>query len=68
MTSLLRVIDLDDPCEWAPSSNREAIGGDLAHGSAEVLLGSQQRQWRLCRSCAALARFNRYRSRREVTL
>lgn len=62
-----------DLCEWDPTAGRAArevrtTDAVLRLGCTsriEVVVGSAG-QWRLCRSCAALPMFRRYRVRREV--
>ncbi len=53
-----------DPCEWNPDKQLSAFG-DEVHASAELIVGADG-QWRLCKACAALPFFNRFRSRREI--
>lgn len=54
-----------DPCEWHPAANRPAVCSDEWHADADVYLG-QIDGWRLCRQCAELPRFKRYRSQRAT--
>lgn len=66
---------LDDPCEWNPEKDRPGAGHhqqglgwydyDGCQNQAALIVGADGK-WRLCRSCAALPRFNRYRVRREI--
>ncbi len=53
-----------DPCEWNPKTNAFAYE-DEVHARAELIVGANG-QVRLCRSCAALPRFKRYRKRKEI--
>lgn len=50
------------PCEWNPDENRAAVTGDKCHGDAELSVGADGK-WHLCRSCAALPRFKKFRRR-----
>jgi hypothetical protein len=63
----VKVGDLDEPCEWAPQHNREAICADESHGEARYVIGIY-RPWRLCESCVRLPRFHESRKAREVRL
>jgi hypothetical protein len=62
-----RTVKSGDGCEWNPGENRGAWKWDdhTMTVPAAVLLGANG-EWRLCESCAALRRFNRYRVRREI--
>lgn len=53
-----------DPCEWNPSEGRAAYD-DETHANADLVVGANG-QWRLCRACAALPRFARFRRRVPV--
>lgn len=53
-----------DPCEWNPDKQLLAFG-DEVHASAELIVGADD-QLRLCKACAALPIFDRFRSRREI--
>ena len=48
-----------DPCEWYPGANRPAYDNEV-HGTAEVIVGSRG-QWRLCKACARLPSFKKYK-------
>lgn len=52
-------------CEWYPDEGRAATSHDPVHGKAEVVVGARG-QWHLCRSCAALPEFRRFRVRKPV--
>ncbi len=55
---------LFDGCEWNPRANRPSWDDEHHYETtpAEVIVGHKG-DWRLCASCAALPRFNRYRVR-----
>lgn len=52
------------PCEFFPVEQRAAWDHEV-HAEAEVIVGANG-QWRLCKACAALPFFNRFRNRREI--
>src|SRR5690606_7511979 len=49
-------------CEWNPEKNVPAMIDDEFHAVAELSLGSNG-QWHVCRHCAQLPRFKRFRRR-----
>ena len=49
----------NDPCEWNPDKNR-ACYFDEAHAEADFIVGANG-QWRLCKKCAALPKFKRFK-------
>lgn len=55
-----------DTCEWNPAKDLPAQDGDEMHAPAELILGNGD--WRLCRDCASLPRFRRYRRRKEIAV
>lgn len=57
--------DVRDPCFWHPAEERPCTNADPWHADADLIVGANG-HWRLCRTCAALHRFNRYRVRRAV--
>lgn len=52
-------------CEWNPTAGRAALSGDPSHGEATVCVGAKG-LWHLCATCAALPRFNVYRTRKPL--
>jgi hypothetical protein len=52
-------------CEWNPTAGRAALSGDPSHGEAIVCVGAKG-LWHLCATCAALPRFNIYRTRKPL--
>lgn len=61
------VSDVPDPCEWHPGAEggRLSRGSDPFHSRAEVAVGAG-RSYHLCRACAALPRFKRFRVRKDI--
>jgi hypothetical protein len=57
--------DYVDDCEWDPATDRPAPVGIECHARAELIVGAKG-EWRLCRSCADLPHFKKYRKRVEV--
>lgn len=55
---------LDDPCEYSPEHKRAAYTTEV-HARADVIVGHNGK-WRLCRPCAALPEFSRFRVRHEI--
>jgi hypothetical protein len=54
------------PCDWNPKAKQRARSHeDSCPNEATVCVGAKG-QWHLCEECAALPRFNRFRSRREL--
>lgn len=67
---------LKDPCEYDPKAPDGLNRGEQYRGGryfnmsgcrnrSELIVGANGK-WRLCRSCAALPRFKRYRVRKEI--
>ncbi len=56
---------VDDACEWDPETNTPAKVTVPSHAQADLIVGANG-EWRLCRSCAALPQFAKYRKRTEV--
>ena len=54
-----------DPCDWNPDKNEPAWVGSEPHAFAEVMVGAKGK-FRLCKSCAALQRFKKYRKREPI--
>jgi hypothetical protein len=48
-----------DSCEWNPKEKREAYSSEF-HAKAEISVGYNGR-WHLCRNCAKLPEFKRFR-------
>ncbi len=53
-----------DPCFWNPKEGRAAWDHEV-HAAAELIIG-REGKWRLCRSCAELEAFSRFKVRREI--
>ena len=54
-----------DPCEWDPVENRALLDKEKGHAPADFIVGANG-NWRLCRACAELPEFAKYRKRSEV--
>lgn len=56
-----------DGCEWEPSESRPALSTDehFKTTPAVLMLGSPV-AWRLCRECAGLPDFKRFRKRKDI--
>ena len=52
----------NEPCEWNPDANREAMTDDEWHADAALSVGRNP-NWHLCEGCAALPRFNKFKRR-----
>ncbi len=57
--------EVDDGCEWDPETNGPSKITVPSHAAAELIVGAKG-EWRLCRSCAALPQFGKFRKRVEV--
>ena len=50
-----------DNCEWNPKLDSPAIGDEEFHGIATISAGTGKRNIHLCRDCASLPRFKRFK-------
>lgn len=60
----LGTINEFDGCEWNPEKDTEAFDTDahFQQTPAEMLVGTRiDQNWRLCRACASLPRFRRFK-------
>lgn len=53
----------DEPCEWNPKENRDAMINDEFHAFSAVSVGKFPTNWHLCEACANLPRFKKYHRR-----
>lgn len=56
---------IKDPCEYNPKEKRAAYENEV-HAEAEIILGWNG-DWRLCKECASLKKFNHYTTRKPIT-
>lgn len=54
-----------EECEWDPTRGEPALAREPSHAWSEVSLGAKG-EWHVCRSCAALPRFKRFRVRKDL--
>ena len=53
-----------DPCEYNPETKEAAYENEV-HAEAEVMIGKRV-AWRLCKKCAELPEFKRFKVRRMI--
>ncbi len=54
-----------EACEWNPAADRAAKSDEEPHAEAVLCVGHNG-AWHLCRACAELPRFKRFRSRHKL--
>lgn len=57
---------MKDPCEYNPQTHSASYENEV-HASAELIVGASG-QWRLCRSCAALPEFKRFKKKELIKI